>query len=224
LIAGENSVLVYSTSRRWCEDSTGTSTPRIENVANEQFDTVSQASWISDGDGAHDQTLVENWLFRLRRERFRSRKSGKTHDFYVTHLADGVHAVALTSDRQVVMVRQFRAGSRHDSLETPGGLLERGENPCIAGARELLEETGYAGDPPELLGAIWPIPALLSMRISTVVIRNARLIAEPRPDQNEELVVEIVPHDDIPALIQNGRIDHGVCVAGLLWWLMLDRA
>ena len=73
---------------------------------------------------------------------------GKTHDFFVAHLADGVHAVAVTPDHQIVMVRQFRAGSRRDSLETPGGLLEAGEDPCTAGARELLEETGYAGDPP----------------------------------------------------------------------------
>ena len=122
----------------------------------------------------HDQTLVETWLFRLRRERFRSRKSGKTHDFYVTDVADGVHAIAVTADQKVVMVRQFRAGSRRDSLETPGGLLDPGEDPCVAGARELLEETGYAGDPPELLGTLWPNPALLSMRISTILIRNAQ--------------------------------------------------
>ena len=40
---------MYSTSGCWCEDSTGTSTPRIKNVANEQLDTPSQASWMSDG-------------------------------------------------------------------------------------------------------------------------------------------------------------------------------
>jgi 8-oxo-dGTP pyrophosphatase MutT (NUDIX family) len=185
--------------------------------------TDSEPSWSSVDHGAHDQTLVESWLFRLRKERYQSRKSGKTHDFYVTHLANGVHAIALTTDQQVVMVRQFRAGSRRDSLETPGGLLDPGEDPCAAGARELLEETGYAGDPPELLGTIWPIPALLSMRISTVVICNARLIAEPQLDQNEEVALELVPVGDIPALIRSGQIDHGVCVAGLLWWLMLPR-
>ncbi len=190
-------------------------------MANENIDTGSEPSWISVDDGAHDETLVETWLFRLRRERFQSRKSGKTHDFYVTHLANGVHAIALTSDQQVVMVRQFRAGSRRDSLETPGGLLDPGEDPCAAGARELLEETGYAGDPPELLGTIWPIPALLSMRISTVVIRNARLVAAPHLDQTEEVALELVPLGNIPALITSGQIDHGVCVAGLLWWLML---
>ena len=129
-------------------------------------------------------------------------KSGKTHDFYVTHLADGVHVIALTADRHVVMVRQFRAGSRRDSLETPGGLLDPGEDPCAAGARELLEETGYAGDSPEMLGTIFPIPALLSMRISTIVIRNVRRVAEPHLDQTEELALELVPVGEIPGLIK----------------------
>jgi 8-oxo-dGTP pyrophosphatase MutT (NUDIX family) len=193
------------------------------SVRNEEINGDNAPSWISVDDGAHDETLVESWLFRLRRERYQSRKSGKTHDYYVTHLADGVHAIALTTDQQLVMVRQFRAGSRRDSLETPGGLLDAGEDPCAAGARELLEETGYAGDSPELLGMIYPIPALLSMRISTVVIRNARLVAEPHLDQSEELTLELVPVKDIPSLITSGRIDHGVCVAGLLWWLMLPE-
>jgi len=184
----------------------------------------SEPSWVRDGDGAHDETLVENWLFRLRRERFRSRASGMVHDYYVAHLANGVHVVAVTPDQQVVMVRQFRAGSRRDSLETPGGLLEAGEDPRVAGTRELLEETGYAGDPPELLGTLWPNPALLSMRIATVVTYNACWIAEPTPDHSEELAIVLVPIDQIPALIDTGRIDHAVCVAGLLIWLDKHRA
>jgi 8-oxo-dGTP pyrophosphatase MutT (NUDIX family) len=192
-------------------------------VANEEMNDRSQPSWISVEHGTHDQTLVETWLFRLRRERFRSRKSGKTHDFYVTEVADGVHAIALTPDHKVLMVRQFRAGSRRDSLETPGGLLDPGEDPCVAGARELLEETGYTGDPPEFLGTLRPNPALLSMRISTILIRNARRTAPPHLDPSEELTLELVDVHDIPALIQTGQIDHGVCVAGLLWWLVRDR-
>jgi len=183
----------------------------------------SRPSWISDGDGAHDRTLLENWLFRLRRERFRSRASGKVHDYYVAHLADGVHVVAITPDQNVVLVRQFRAGSRRDSLETPGGLVEAGEDPRAAGSRELLEETGYAGEPAEVIGSLWPNPALLSMRIATVVTRNARRIAEPKPDHSEELAVELVPVHDIPRLIATGQIDHAVCVAGLLLWLNRDR-
>ncbi len=62
------------------------------------------------------------------------------------------------------------------------------------------------------------------MGISTIIIRNAQRIAEPRPDQSEELAVEVLaPVHEIPAMIQDGRIDHAVCVAGLLWWLALSR-
>jgi 8-oxo-dGTP pyrophosphatase MutT (NUDIX family) len=181
-----------------------------------------EASWVRDGDGEGDQTLEENWLFRLRRERFRSRTSGRAHAFYVMHLADAVQVVALTPDRQMVLVRQFRAGSGRESLETPGGLLEPGEDPLDAGARELLEETGYAGDAPALVGAVWSNPSLLTSRITTVVIANVRRVAEPRLDINEEVVVELVPAGAIPRLIRDGRIDHALVVCGLLWWLSLE--
>jgi len=107
-----------------------------------------QPSWVRTAGGTHDQLLEENWLFRLRKERFESRHTGKVHDYYVLDLADAVHVVALTPDGEVLLVRQFRAGSGRDSLEIPGGLVDPGEDPCTAGARELLEETGYAGDPP----------------------------------------------------------------------------
>ena len=120
-------------------------------------------SWVRED--ADDRTLEENWLFRLRRERYRSRTSGHAHDFYVIHLADAVHVVAITPERQVVLVRQFRAGSGRDSLETPGGLLEPGEDPLVAGPRELREETGYAGDPPVFLGTVWSNPSLIEPRL-----------------------------------------------------------
>jgi ADP-ribose pyrophosphatase len=188
-------------------------------VPDQQDDRITPASWVSEAAGAHDQTLVDSWLLRLRRERFRSRRSGKTHDFYVAYLLDGVHVVAVTPAQEIVLVRQFRAGLHRDSLETPGGLVETGEDPAAAGVRELLEETGYAGDPPELLGTLSPNPGLLAQRISTIVIRNAMRIAEPAPDQTEELTVELVPVSKIHALIEKGDIEHGVCVAGLLWWL-----
>jgi 8-oxo-dGTP pyrophosphatase MutT (NUDIX family) len=181
---------------------------------------VSETSWLRESD--YDQTLEENWLFRLRRERFWSRTSGKTHDFYVMHLPDAVNVVALTPERQLVLVRQFRAGSASDSLETPGGLLERNEDPLVAGARELLEETGYAGDPPVLLGTLWANPSIMTARVSTILVPGARRSAKPRLDQSEEISVELVPAESIPALISNGQIDHALVVAGLLWWLMME--
>ena len=178
-----------------------------------------EPSWLREGEGLADVTIEENWLFSLRRERFKSRRSGKIHDFFVIHLADAVNVVAVTPHHNVVLVRQFRAGSSRDSLESPGGLLDPGEDPCEAAARELLEETGYAGDPPTLLGSAYANSSILSSRIFNVVINNCQLVADPKLDPNEEVTVELAPVASIPRMIRDGRIDHALAVMGLLWWI-----
>ena len=132
-------------------------------------------------------------------------------------------AVALTPERRIVLIRQYKHGIQQIVLELPAGMIDEGEAPDACVVRELAEETGYAGDPPELLGTIWPIPALLSMRISTILIRNAQPTALPHLDPSEELTLELVGVHDIPKHIKSGQIDHGACVAGLLWWLLRDR-
>jgi ADP-ribose pyrophosphatase len=182
-----------------------------------------EPSWAKVDDGSHDRMLAKTWLFQLKSERYRSRKSGKTHDFFVAHIADGVHAIAVTPKNEVVMVRQFRAGAARDNLETPGGLIEPGEDPLVAGTRELLEETGYAGQPSLLLGAIRPNPALLTMRITTILVRDAKLVAAQELDASEEVTIELVQAREIPSMIERGLIDHAACVAGLLWWMAHEK-
>lgn len=180
-----------------------------------------EASWTPEP--GTSRTLEENWLFRLRRERFRSRFTAKSHDYFIIDLADAVCVIALTTDRRVILVRQFRAGSNSDSLEPPGGLLESGEDVREAGARELLEETGFAGDPAVVLGSSWSNPSILGSRITTVLIENARLSHAPKPDDSEELTIELHVADAIPEMIRSGAIDHALAVGGLLLWLLGER-
>lgn len=182
---------------------------------------MNDASWLPEP--GHEETLVENWLFRLRRARFRSRSAGKTHDYFVMELADAVNIVALTPDRRVVLVRQFRAGSGRDSLETPGGLVDPHESPSDAAVRELREETGFVGKAPQVLGSVWSNPSILSSRTTFVLVTDARRVAETQFDPSEELSVELVPADAVPALIREGRIDHALAVLSLLYWLEAER-
>jgi 8-oxo-dGTP pyrophosphatase MutT (NUDIX family) len=177
---------------------------------------MSDSSWLPEPE--FDRTLESNWLFRLHRERFRSRISDKAHDYYVVHLANAVNVIALTPDEDIVFVRQFRAGSRLDSLEIPGGLLEPGEDPLVAGARELLEETGYAGDHPRLVGTAWSNPSIMTSKTTTIVIENVRQVAVPSPDASEELAVGLMPAAELDSLIRDGHIDHALVVLAILWW------
>ncbi len=182
-------------------------------------------SWVHEGTV---RTIETNWLFQLRTERHRSRSTGIRHDYFVLEMADAVSVIAVTPDERLLMVRQFRAGSRRDSLETPGGLLDVGEDPHEAAARELLEETGHAGGPPQHVCTVWSNPSLTTSRTITVVVPGVRPVARPRPDPEEELGLEWVCIADLPGLVASGVIDNALVVAGLMTWLVArsgaDRA
>ncbi len=81
---------------------------------------------------------VSIWTFEL--------PDGKSADFDIMLEGRVVCIVALTPDQKVIMAKQFRPGPQEVLLELPGGGVDKNETPEEAAARELLEETGYAGD------------------------------------------------------------------------------
>ena len=153
--------------------------------------------------------------FRIFRAQWRtavSPRTGEQHDVVVLTAPDWVNVVAITPEEQVVLIEQYRHGVEEVLLEVPGGVVEQGESPAEAGARELLEETGYAGDEAILIGAVRPNPAFLSNTCSTVVVRNARLVAAPHLDSGEDIAVQTSPIAEIPGMIRSGRITHALVI------------
>ena len=71
---------------------------------------------------------------------------GKTADFDIIKSGAVVCTLALTPDKKVILVRQFRAGPEKILTEMPGGFIDKGESPKAAAKRELLERSGYTGE------------------------------------------------------------------------------
>jgi len=150
----------------------------------------------------------------------RSLGDGPSHEFVLLSSPDWVNVVPLTPDGQVVLIRQWRHGTGEVTLEIPGGLIDPGESPMIAGARELAEETGYQGQKMEPLGWVHPNPALFDNRCYTCLALDCRLAGPPRPDDTEQIKVELHPLDQVPQLIRQGRISHSLVVAAFArFWL-----
>ncbi len=138
-----------------------------------------------------------------------------TGQFVYMDSPDWVNVIALTPAGEVVLVEQYRHGTRTVTLEIPGGIVDEGEDFAQAGARELLEETGCAGDAPILIGTVHPNPAIQNNRCGTVLISNARCVAGQSPDTHEELAARRVPRSALPALVRSGAISHALVIAAL---------
>ena len=61
-----------------------------------------------------------------------------------------------------ILVKQFRAGTNSDTLEFPGGSINKNEDIAHAAARELQEETGAVSGSIIPLGVIDPNPAFMT--------------------------------------------------------------
>jgi 8-oxo-dGTP pyrophosphatase MutT (NUDIX family) len=162
-------------------------------------------------------------VFSVRRESFLSPRTGLPHPFYVLDCPDWVNVVALTDRNEVVLVRQFRAGTHSVTLEIPGGGVEKRDGSALVAARrELREETGHAARGWRRLGVVQPNPAFQSNRCTTYLARGCRRVGDLIPDAGEDLAVELVPLARIPGLIRTGRITHSLVIAAF-HFLSLSR-
>jgi 8-oxo-dGTP pyrophosphatase MutT (NUDIX family) len=163
-------------------------------------------------------------VFSVTRTLAESERSGERFPFYRIDSADWVNVVPLTREGHVVMIRQYRHGTREVTLEVPGGMVDPGESPVAAAARELLEETGYRAERVEPIGHVSPNPALFGNRLHAFVARGAERVAEIHNEGREETQVELVRRRDLPELVRRGRVDHALVVATLHFLDLAERA
>ncbi len=128
---------------------------------------------------------------------------------------------ALTPERQVVMVRQYKHGVAQIVLELPAGMIDAGESPDACAIRELAEETGYVGDAQRLLRSLFADPTGSNASFHVFLIENAVPKFAQSLDTTENIVVETTSLEDLHAAVRDGRIASGSQVAAA--YIALDH-
>ena len=154
-------------------------------------------------------------LFEKRIDRLRNPRNNKTFDRLVLESVDWVNVVALDTEGRSVMIRQYRFGVGYTTLETPGGMVDPGENSFEAARRELLEETGFVAQDWQYLGAVEPNPAFHNHLCHHWLALDVRRDADQDLGDGESIAVELMTPDEVRAAVASGELKHALALSAL---------
>ncbi len=165
-----------------------------------------------------ERVLLKTPIATIKSGPVKSGRNGKKKDFVYFDFPDWVNVIAVTHEKKLVMIRQFRYGSKREELEIPGGMIDPGEDPVAAGCRELSEETGYVGSRAEVIGCVCPNPAIQGNNCYTVLVHDAEKKGEQRFDDMEDIEYLVMSEDEVFNRIDSGSLNHGLVLNGLLFY------
>lgn len=166
-------------------------------------------------------------IFTVEEVRRRS-ADGKEAGFTVLKSPDWVNIIApvrsADGKRAFLMVRQFRHGSGRLTTEFPAGMIEPGEEPASAAAREFEEETGYTASSYRLIGVCNPNPAFMSNRVYTFLAETAVPSGIRHLDEHEMIDVLTVPEEVVLNCLGSEEFDNGIMlVAGFFYRRFIEK-
>jgi ADP-ribose pyrophosphatase len=165
------------------------------------------------------RVLLETPIFTLREDIAEHPVTGHTAPYFVLENPDWVNVVALTEEGEMVLVEQWRHGVQRVELEIPAGLVDPGEDPLVAAARELREETGYVARELSFVGSVNPNAAYQQNTCTTVLATGCRRTAEQEFDEGEDLEVVVLSQQDVMSRVMRGEIRNAMSTLGILLWV-----
>lgn len=142
---------------------------------------------------------------------------GSTFTREVLHHPGAVSVVAVDDEDRAVLVRQYRAAIDGELLEIPAGKRDVADEPPDETARrELIEEVGLAAGRLELLACFYNSPGFCDEYSYVYLAQDLTSVETDRQGPEEQhLVIEHVPLDDVPRLIRDRELVDAKSIIGL---------
>ncbi|MGD8701360.1 MAG: NUDIX hydrolase [Desulfosarcina sp.] len=140
--------------------------------------------------------------------------NGVSLDMEVIRHPGAAAVVAMTDDRRILLIKQYRYAVDGLIWEIPAGTLDEGEDARGCAERELTEETGYTARKFEKLSEITPLPAYSDERIHLFLATGLESASQSL-DADEMLTVHAVELNRAIQMIAQGKIQDAKTIAGL---------
>ena len=130
---------------------------------------------------------------------------GKDGKYAAVEMKAGVSVLPVDADGSVYLTRQFRYALGAESLETPCGAIEDGEEPLEAAKRELREEVGIEAEEWIALGTAETDTSIVKSAANFFVARKLKF-GEPEREGVEVMKTVKMSFDEAVEKVLNGEI------------------
>ncbi|WP_406475613.1 NUDIX hydrolase [Streptomyces sp. NBC_01615] len=147
---------------------------------------------------------------------------GRRWEYHVVRLRHLAVAAVVNDRQEVLMMWRHRFITDSWAWELPMGLVEDGESPEEAAAREVLEETGWRPGPIKPLIYAEPANGITDSQ-HHVFRADGATYAGPPTEKNESDRIEWIPLSEVRGMIDRREIVSSGSLVGLLY-LLMDEA
>jgi len=135
-----------------------------------------------------------------------------------------VAVIALTPERKVVLVEQYRKALERSLFEIPAGKLEPGEEPAVTVKRELEEETGYAAAKMDHLISFYTSPGFADELIHLYVASGLSKVDNPLAGDEDEFVeIHELTLEEAVECIKEGSICDAKTAYAIQYLQLMER-
>lgn len=137
------------------------------------------------------------------------------YTYQIVRHPGGAAVLPLHEDDSVTLIRQLRPAADDFLLELPAGRLAPEEDPKLAAARELIEETGLTAGSLVSLGILHSSPGVFD-EVIHLFLAMGLTQGVATPEDYEEIACVRIPFAEALAMAADGRITDGKTITALL--------
>lgn len=144
--------------------------------------------------------------------------NGKTGKREIVKHPGAVAVIAITEDKKIILVEQYRKALERSIIEIPAGKIEPNEAPEVTALRELEEETGYTTKKLQYIQSFATSPGFADEIIHLYLAENIVKVEE-KAELDEDEFVELmhVSLDEMESMITQKQIYDAKTAFAFLW-------
>ena len=170
---------------------------------------------MSEWERLDSRPLWQSPWYNLRQDRLRT-ATGHEFTYTLVDHPGAVWVVPVTTEGQVVLVRQYRYAVDDWCTEVPAGGLGPDGKPEDIARRELLEEVGGTAAALRYVGQFYTSNGI-SNEVAYVYLATGVELGEAHREPTELMEVRLVPVEEALRMAREGEITDGPSALALLW-------